>query len=144
MNDKKIIDGIKKCLCDDHLKDHLLIDASKICLLTNLCQDAVFDDLDWLEFHTLLEEHFQIEIPDDEIDKWKKVENVAQTVWLAIIKKENNGSEKKYPPLKSRFEIITRDVDTLADFLFHITEDLPWFAREERLERIKRFLQETP
>ena len=92
----------------------------------------------------MLEEHFQIEIPDDEIEKWIKVENVAQTVWLAIIKKENNGSEKKYPPLKSRFEIITRDVDTLADFLFHITEDLPWFAGEERLVRIKRFLQETP
>ena len=79
------------------------------------------------------------------MDDWKTVGDMVDTILTltAKIDKKEKG-EKKYPPLKSRFEIITRDVDTLADFLFHITEDLPWFAGEERFERIKRFLQETP
>ena len=143
MKDNKIIDGIKECLCG-HLKGHLLVDKAHLCFPTNLRQETVFDDLDWLEFQSLLEEHFRIEISDDEIDKWITLEDVYNTVWTAVTKKNETCKKNSLYQSQTRFEIITRDVDTLADFLFHITEDLPWFAREERLERIKRFLKETP
>ena len=135
-----IFKGIIQCL-GSNLKEHLLIDLERISPLTNLRQETVFDELDWLEFQIELEAHFQIAIADDAMDNWKTVEDVINTVADVL---EPKPEKIIYPRMPTRFEIITRDVDTLADFLFHITEDLPWFAGEERLERIKRFLQETP
>ena len=60
----------------------ILFEVSEHSTFTELADDETiqFDSLDRLLLAIELEEHFQIEIPDDEVDSWKCLNDIVATV----------------------------------------------------------------
>lgn len=71
------------------ITDILDIEESKITLDSSFASDLNIDSLDNVEFIMALEEHFEIEIPDEEGEKILTVKNAVDYVNEKISKKED-------------------------------------------------------
>lgn len=62
------------------IADCLSLDESEVKLSSNFVDDLGADSLDVVELVMALEEEFDIEIPDDEAENVKTVENVVEYI----------------------------------------------------------------
>lgn len=70
-----VFEKVKEILCDQ-----LGIDEDEITLETNLIEDLGADSLDLVDFVMSLEEEFDKEIPDEDIEKIKTVGDVVSYI----------------------------------------------------------------
>lgn len=70
-----VFEKVKEILCDQ-----LGIDEEEITLDTNLVDDLGADSLDLVDFVMSLEEEFDKEIPDEDIEKIKTVGDVVSYI----------------------------------------------------------------
>ncbi len=82
MNDT--FDRIKKIIIEI-----LDIDASKITEEASLAEDLNIDSLDYVEFIMALEEQFEIEIPDEDVEKILTIKNAVDYINDHLVKKED-------------------------------------------------------
>lgn len=76
-------DRIKKIITE-----HLDIEDSKIIPEASFADDLGADSLDTVELIMALEEHFEIEIPDEEAQKILTVKNAVDYINEKVAKKE--------------------------------------------------------
>ena len=117
------------------------IDFDKITCDTYIEQFG-FDELDKVEIIFLIEEHFKIWVKDDDLLlDGNTVNDVINYIFHEIYKKENNKSENE--SMKTRFEIITENVDTLAETIYNFKNCRPWDNnKESEIKLIKKWLLE--
>jgi acyl carrier protein len=64
----------------DIIVEQLSVDPSMVTEGTNLMKDLEADSLDAVEIIMAIEEQFDIEIPDDEAEKFQTVEDLVEYV----------------------------------------------------------------
>lgn len=62
------------------IAEQLCVDVANVVPAANLVDDLEADSLDMVELTMMLEEAFDIEIPDEQAEKWKTVEDVEKYI----------------------------------------------------------------
>ena len=62
------------------IRDQLELDEDKITLETNLLDDLGADSLDVVDLVMSIEDEFEMEVPDEEIEKMKTVADVVKFI----------------------------------------------------------------
>ena len=70
-----IFDKIRDIICEQ-----LEVDADKVTMDTHLMKDLEADSLDAVEIIMAIEEEYNIEIPDEEAEKFQKVADLVEFV----------------------------------------------------------------
>ena len=70
-----VFEKLRKIFCDQ-----LELDEDKITLETNLLDDLGADSLDVVDLVMSIEDEFEMEVPDEEIEKMKTVADVVKFI----------------------------------------------------------------
>lgn len=70
-----VFEKLRKMICDQ-----LELDEEKITLETNLRDDLDADSLDLVDLVMSIEDEFEMEVPDEEIEKMKTVADVVKFI----------------------------------------------------------------